>query len=101
MRDCCTTRGGFEFVCAPGAICRRTWQACDGDGVLRSKGDTDAQWEEFWSRFRRHESKLDVALLGAWLQDLLDLREPMSGRIFTSVGLVQPMSTWIRLTVRS
>lgn len=44
-----------------------------------AREDTDAQWEKFWSRFRRHESKLDVALLGAWLQDLLDLGEPMSG----------------------
>lgn len=41
--------------------------------------DTDAEWAAFWARFRRHEAKLDVALAGAWLEDLLDLGDPMSG----------------------
>lgn len=45
-----------------------------------AREDTDAEWEEFWARFRRHEAKLDVALVGAWLEDLLDLGDPMNGR---------------------
>lgn len=45
-----------------------------------AREDTDAEWERFWTRFRRHEAKLDDALTGAWLEDLLDLGDPMRGR---------------------
>lgn len=46
---------------------------------LPGKEDTDAEWASFWARFRRHEAKLGLALYGAWLDDLLDLGDPMSG----------------------
>lgn len=45
-----------------------------------AREDSDAEWEKFWAHFRRHEAKLDVTLKGAWLEDLLDLGEPMLGR---------------------
>lgn len=47
-----------------------------------AREDTDAEWEKFWVRFRRHEAKLDVALYGAWFEDLLDLGGPITGREF-------------------
>jgi AbiV family abortive infection protein len=46
------------------------------------RDQTEDEWRNFWKRFRRHEAKLDDALLSAWAGDLLSEDPPPDAAAF-------------------